>query len=129
MKKFSQAVVAGTFDHLHAGHKSLLTTAKKLSDRLAIGLTKPEFVVQKTLASLIEPFGVRRKNLKKFLGKTPNKVVSLKDPIGPAATSPDYDAIFASPETITNVKKINQRRQNLQNVQIRTIQKFLVLEL
>ncbi len=110
MKKFTQAVVAGTFDHLHAGHKSLLTTAKKNSHRLVIGLTKPEFVVQKTLSSLIEPFGVRRKNLKKFLGKTANKIVPLKNPIGPAATNPKYEAIFASRQTLANVNKINRLR-------------------
>jgi len=110
MKKFNYAVVAGTFDHLHAGHKALLKAAKKSAKRLAVGLTKPEFITQKLLASLIEPFAVRHKQLKKFLGKFPAKIVPLKDPIGPAATTPDYDAIFASPETMANVNKINRLR-------------------
>jgi len=121
MKKFNYAVVAGTFDHLHAGHLALLKTAKQQSRRLAIGLTGPEFIAQKTLAPLIEPFDLRRQQLKKFLGKFPAKIVSLKDPIGPAATTPFYDAIFASPETMANVNKINYLRRRVSLKPLKTV--------
>lgn len=110
MKKFKYAVVAGTFDHLHAGHSALLQTAKKKSQKLAVGLTKPEFIAQKTLAHLIEPFNLREDCLIRFLGRFPVRIVPLKDHVGPAASNPDFEAIFASPETIGNVNKINRLR-------------------
>jgi pantetheine-phosphate adenylyltransferase len=110
MKKFKLAVTGGTFDHLHAGHKALLQAAMSQAKKITIGLTTDSFVTQKTLPQLIEPFAVRKQNLKKFLKSFKAVIVPLNDAVGPATTNKSYQAIFASPETEKNVVKINRLR-------------------
>ena len=47
MSKFSLIAMGGTFDIIHRGHLTLLTTAFEISDKVIIGLTSDEFVQKK----------------------------------------------------------------------------------
>lgn len=99
--------VAGTFDHLHAGHQKLLQAAKKTGQKILIGLCRPSMLTAKTYPESIEPYSVRRQALLPF---HPSKIIPLSDIYGPAATEPAIDAIICTPATRSNVEKINQQR-------------------
>ena len=43
-KKFKTAVLGGTFDHFHKGHKNFLEHGLSISERLMIGVTSDEYV-------------------------------------------------------------------------------------
>lgn len=82
--------VGGTFDHLHAGHKLLLTMATLLlqppsqSDqrrRIVIGITQDELLKNKRYADFLESWDVRQQNVSNFL-------LALLDYATPGATPP-----------------------------------------
>jgi phosphopantetheine adenylyltransferase len=68
--------VGGTFDHLHAGHKLLLTMATLLlqppgqSDqrrRIIVGITQDELLKNKKYADFLESWDTRQQNVSNFL--------------------------------------------------------------
>lgn len=68
--------VGGTFDHLHAGHKLLLTMATLLlqppnqSDqlrRLVVGITQDELLKSKKYADFLQSWDTRQQNVSNFL--------------------------------------------------------------
>ena len=75
----SSVAVGGTFDHLHVGHKLLLTatayaadpllpTAKSSAPRkLVIGISGDELLTKKKFADEVESWDVRQENTAKFL--------------------------------------------------------------
>lgn len=109
--KFNHTVIAGTFDHLHAGHHKLLKTALQNSHRVSIGLTQPNLTSKKPLANLIEPTSKRSKTLKKTLeSHSQYYLFPLTNPLKPADSSTQFDSIIASNLTKKTVQKINKLR-------------------
>ncbi|GEQ67336.1 hypothetical protein JCM33374_g1000 [Metschnikowia sp. JCM 33374] len=110
------SAVGGTFDHLHDGHKILLSmTAFAARERIIIGVTGPELLQNKKYASVIQPLDVRVKNACKFLQKImyPGQmyeVYEMKDVCGPTAFLPDIDALIVSEETFKGGNYVNDRR-------------------
>jgi cytidyltransferase-like protein len=111
--KFRHAIVAGTFDHLHAGHRKLLLTAIHQADRISCGLTHQSLTRKKPLSSLIQSPHQRRQELASLLASKSRHwtIFPLKHPIEPAASSLEFDAIVASQETAPAVSRINQLRK------------------
>ncbi|MFH2061542.1 MAG: pantetheine-phosphate adenylyltransferase [Candidatus Beckwithbacteria bacterium] len=108
---FLHTIVAGTFDHLHLGHQKLLNMALTNSQEVSVGLTQKNLYQKKPLSSLIESQSKRQKTLKKFLKPYPaSTIFSLSNPLEPAASSPLFDSIIASTNTLNAVQKINQLR-------------------
>ncbi|KAI1164661.1 cytidylyltransferase [Nemania serpens] len=76
-KTYPIVCLGGTFDHLHAGHKLLLTAAAlllKVPDnpaavpaRLIIGVTGDELLKRKKYAELVQPWDLRVTNVVEFL--------------------------------------------------------------
>jgi phosphopantetheine adenylyltransferase len=69
-------IVGGTFDHLHIGHKLLLTAtalvlsptpSPKSNRRITIGITGDELLVNKKFASQVESWDVRQQKTADFL--------------------------------------------------------------
>jgi phosphopantetheine adenylyltransferase len=53
--------VGGTFDHLHNGHKILLTVSALLaSSSLVVGMTDPSMLTKKSNGAEMEPFAERQ---------------------------------------------------------------------
>ena len=62
--------MGGTFDHLHSGHKLLLTMALAHTDtRLIIGITSQEMLSKKLHFDLIESFETRKSKVAAFCNK------------------------------------------------------------
>jgi len=57
----------GTFDRLHDGHKLLIETALKVSNKVVIGLTSQKMLKRKKFADIIEDFETRKKHLENFI--------------------------------------------------------------
>src|SRR6478752_674196 len=97
-KKFETAILGGTFDHLHKGHREFILFALSLSERLIIGLTSDEYV-DKTKKG-IESFGKRKKDLQDFIeeknAEERVRIVKIDDVYG-VAISPEVklDALIA----------------------------------
>jgi pantetheine-phosphate adenylyltransferase len=116
MDKFNLAGLGGTFDHLHEGHKMLLSAAFKIAKHVAIAICTDKLLQNKKDKDLIESYEVRVKNVENFLinelkiSKNSYEIIPLDDPFGPAISSTDLEVHVSSEETIENSKKINQIR-------------------
>jgi phosphopantetheine adenylyltransferase len=66
--QFGGVVLGGTFDHIHNGHKILLTSAAMLArTQFTCGVTHPHMLTRKVLAELIEPLDTRIDNVQQFI--------------------------------------------------------------
>lgn len=113
-KKFKVAVLGGTFDHLHRGHKNFITYALSLSEKLIIGVTSDYYVSQNK--ENIESFEIRKKSLEEFL-KSQNlhnkcEIESIDDTYG-IALSKNIDALFVVDKTIDGGNAVNIKRKEL----------------
>ncbi|KAI9098277.1 hypothetical protein DFS34DRAFT_659117 [Phlyctochytrium arcticum] len=105
-KIYDHVAMGGTFDHLHGGHKILLTMAAWLTrQRLICGVTdlNEEQVKKKAFGELIQPSEWRVKAVKEFLNKMRfglvYDVVLIQDDFGPTKDDPKIQAIVGSQET------------------------------
>lgn len=65
---YAEVVLGGTFDHLHSGHRLLLSASALLCEkRITVGLSEGPLLQKKVLKELIEPFQKRKENLLEFL--------------------------------------------------------------
>ncbi|GAA5910056.1 hypothetical protein JCM8208_000941 [Rhodotorula glutinis] len=107
--------LGGTFDHLHAGHKILLTMAASLcTSRLVVGVSDDHLLVNKKYKHLLEPIDVRMRNVRRFVELVRPAVecdaVPLQDVYGPTANDPSIEALVVSDETRAGGDSINTLR-------------------
>ncbi|KAI7860479.1 hypothetical protein BDC45DRAFT_530074 [Circinella umbellata] len=101
---FDKTIVGGTFDHIHAGHKILLTmTALLASKTIYVGVTDDVMLKSKKHRELIASTQDRIENVKEFLHVVRRGleyiVVPITDPYGPTITEPSVQALVVSKET------------------------------
>lgn len=115
--EFQHSVVAvgGTFDHLHDGHRILLTVAGYLAEEaLIVGITGSELLINKEYATVIECYMTRQLLLEEFLEYVfpmlQVETYMIHDTWGPAATLQDIDALVLSKETIHDGIEVNKER-------------------
>ncbi|GAV53800.1 hypothetical protein ZYGR_0AK03020 [Zygosaccharomyces rouxii] len=114
-EKYKVSALGGTFDHIHDGHKILLSMAAFItSSRLIVGVTDQDLLVNKKYREFLETVDQRCNNVKKFLAllKPTLKVeiVLIKDVCGPTGTVPDIEALVVSRETVQGGKLVNKTR-------------------
>ncbi|NHI90086.1 MAG: pantetheine-phosphate adenylyltransferase [Candidatus Thorarchaeota archaeon] len=113
---YDKVVFAGTFDHLHEGHKHIIRTAFKMSRMVAFGLTTDQMLAYKSDRKLIQPYEERHKELEKFIQSNFEKERASIFPIetteGGADKMKDLDALIVSDEigVVQNAFDINQKR-------------------
>jgi pantetheine-phosphate adenylyltransferase len=123
MSKFSLIAMGGTFDIIHHGHMTLLSTAFDISEKVIIGLTSDEFV-QKKGKNPIHKYDERLKNLTSIIFKKyPNsyfEISQLNNDFGPAVFEKEVQALVVSDETKTQGNLLNKLRseRNLSPVEI-----------
>ncbi|KAK9707871.1 hypothetical protein K7432_009934 [Basidiobolus ranarum] len=116
-KYYPNVAVGGTFDHLHAGHKILLTMSAWLTGvRLICGVTGAEMLTKKKYAHLVQPLETRIKETQRFLNRIRlglvYEVVPIHDTCGPTSEDPDIQAIVVSKETLPGAYEINKQRSS-----------------
>ncbi|ETN97246.1 bifunctional coenzyme A synthase, partial [Reticulomyxa filosa] len=68
LEQFNEVVFGGTFDHLHSGHKVMLTIGALLAKKtLFIGLTDDDMLKKKDLLHMVLPFQARKQELLSFI--------------------------------------------------------------
>ena len=123
MSKFSLIAMGGTFDIIHHGHITLLSTAFDISEKVIIGLTSDEFV-QKKGKTPIHKYDERLKNLTSIIFKKfPNsyfEISQLNNDFGPAVFEKEVQALVVSDETKNQGNILNKLRteRNLSPVEI-----------
>lgn len=107
-----RAVVAGTFDRLHAGHRLLLTSASLVcTGTLYVGVAGDLLTARKRYQSLVQPFAVRRAAVTAFLNDVhPGLrivVGELTNPLRGIDGQPPVDGMVVSRETVSNALRLN----------------------
>jgi len=112
--QYKHAVLGGTFDHLHAGHKHILSKAFESAHHVTIGVTSDDFVKEKELSSCIQSYDIRTQNLEKHISHM-NLVdrvsfEKINDIYGSANTRDDIDAIIVTKDSEPNAHVLNNKR-------------------
>ena len=112
--KHKHAILGGTFDRLHIGHKHFIDVAEKVSECVTIGLVTDKFLGNRIHKDIIEPYEIRERELKQYLSSknydTKTTIYPLTDIFGPALKDPNVDMVLAIEESIANAKLINRER-------------------
>lgn len=104
-------VVGGSFTRFHKGHREMLKTAVDTGNHVIVGLTTDEFL-RKHKAYDAPPYHLRRRRIVNYLQNIGGdfEVKPLETKGGNADTSPDYEAIVVSQETVKQAVAINEAR-------------------
>jgi len=110
--------LGGTFDHLHAGHKILLSMAAWISrKKVIVGVTDDNLLVNKANKHVLESLSHRTDRARSFLTSfKPNleyDIVPIKDVYGPTAVDPNIQALVISRETMSGSAAIDRKRREL----------------
>ena len=114
--QYNKVVFAGTFDHLHEGHKHIIRTAFKLSKTVALGLTSDSMLAYKSDRRLIQSYDERYAELEKFIQTEfeieRTGIFPIDSTEGGADKMVDLEALIVSDEigVVQNAFDINQMR-------------------
>lgn len=113
--------LGGTFDHLHVGHKILLSMASLVAiERLIVGVTDDSMLSKKSNPHLLETTGERIAAVDDFVQMfrsnmqqpgLQRSVVELQDVCGPAGSEADLQAMILTDETVSGGDTIDKTRQ------------------
>lgn len=127
-KEIPVVAVGGTFDHLHDGHKILLTASAFLTKKtLIVGVTGHELLKNKKYLEYLESYEKRIDHVKSFLYYVrPDlklNIYEINDVCGPTARLEDIDALVVSLESAKGADFVNNTRSKLgwKKLQVYTI--------
>uniref|UniRef100_A0A7S0ZI56 Cytidyltransferase-like domain-containing protein n=1 Tax=Timspurckia oligopyrenoides TaxID=708627 RepID=A0A7S0ZI56_9RHOD len=110
-------VVGGTFDHLHLGHRLLLSAASLCAQKqIRVGITSEALLMDKKYKQKLESFEKRKESVDEFLRIICNESVSivyteLMKPEGVLLSRDVHvDALVVSKETEADASQILQKR-------------------
>jgi len=108
-------VLGGTFDHLHAGHKILLSMAAWIaSEKIIVGVTDDVLLTKKSNKEVLEDLQIRISKVTSFLSLfRPGliyDVVPIDDVYGPTGWDPNIQALVVSKETLSGAASIASLR-------------------
>ncbi|KAJ3993588.1 hypothetical protein F5050DRAFT_1714370 [Lentinula boryana] len=111
--------LGGTFDHLHAGHKILLSMAAWIaSQKVIVGVTNATLLGSKSNAHVLESLETRKANVQTFLELfkpgLEYDIVTIDDVYGPTGWDPNIQGLVVSRETINGAEMIADHREKKQ---------------
>lgn len=114
-ERYQVTALGGTFDHIHDGHKILLTVAAFItSSRLIVGVTDQDLLLKKKYREYLETFEQRCANVKNFLlllkPSLKVEMVAIKDVCGPTGRVPEIECLVVSRETVEGGHSVNTTR-------------------
>lgn len=117
-KKYDTVAVGGTFDHIHDGHKILLSVALFLSSRkLIIGITDDELLKNKKYKEYLQSFeqrlSITDKFIKKICDKQVYEIYKIVDICGPTGYLKDIDCLVLSKESASGGEYVNNFRKSI----------------
>ncbi|GAA5858977.1 hypothetical protein JCM8547_007185 [Rhodosporidiobolus lusitaniae] len=125
---YDVVALGGTFDHLHAGHKILLSMACAITQtKLIVGVSGDSLLKNKKYPELLESLEHRIRTVERFIElvrpSIAHEVVPLQDVYGPTAHDPSIEALVVSDETRQGGSTINDLRlsRNLNALDIHII--------
>ncbi len=103
---YESVALGGTFDHLHSGHKLMLSLAALISsNRVICGVTAEQMLTSKTHPQQLEPLDIRMLTVERFLREFRKglslEIVTLRDTFGPTVELDELEALIVSPETLS----------------------------
>lgn len=118
-KKYDTVAVGGTFDHIHDGHKILLTIAVFLTIRkLIVGITDDELLKNKKYKEYLQSFEQRVSITEKFLKKVCStqlfEIYKIVDVCGPTGYLKSIDCLVLSKESASGGDYVNKFRKSRQ---------------
>ena len=113
--QYNISCVGGTFDHMHAGHKLLLTTTALVTKKkVMIGVTR-KASRSKKIAELIYPLHKRTADVIDFMFKVNEDLVYsievIDDVAGPVGKPGDIDILVLSEETRKGAEEVKKLRE------------------
>jgi pantetheine-phosphate adenylyltransferase len=118
VRRYGLAVLGGTFDHLHIGHQALLSTAFRIGDEVAVGLTTDSFLTArpKPGRTRMQRYATRRSALMRWLRtRYPRRrwrVVPLSNPFG-RSVELGVGVLVVSRDTERGGRSVNRERRRL----------------
>lgn len=114
--QFPVVAMGGTFDHLHAGHKILLSCAAFLAtSKLIVGMTSDSLLTKKRHVEILEHLDERTKKTREFLQLVKPglelDLPPLTDIYGPTGWDPNVQALVVSKETLSGANAIATHRR------------------
>jgi len=115
-RRFRIAVLGGTFDRLHPGHRALLRAAFAAADEVRIGVTSAAYLQRhpKPLGERIQGYRARRAALVAHLrARYPGRryrLVPLRDGFG-GSVRPGPDLLVVSADTLRGARAVNRERR------------------
>jgi cytidyltransferase-like protein len=115
-RRYRVAVLGGTFDHLHDGHRALLDGALAVGEQVGVGVTTDAYLRahRKPFGARIQPYRVRAAGVTRYLrraGAARNWwIVELEDGWG-RSVEPGVDVLVATEETTAGAVAVNAERR------------------
>ncbi|CAH2354773.1 phosphopantetheine adenylyltransferase [[Candida] railenensis] len=115
--QYGTVACGGTFDHLHDGHKILLSMTLFLaSKKVIIGVTGPKLLTKKKYQEVLESYEKREQNVKEFYkhilasASIEFDYYEINDVCGPTGFVRDIDALVVSGESAKGGEFVNNYR-------------------
>lgn len=113
--QYNMTCLGGTFDHMHLGHRMLLSQACLYTrSKILIGITSEALLSKKAYAEYLEPYETRKASAVDFLKMlNPHlevEVFELSDPVGVADKYEDLEAVILTREVEKGGQMINDAR-------------------
>ena len=113
---FKKAIVGGTFDHFHKGHKRLIEHGLSRFDRIIATITSDGYVKKKSEDYPgFENFEIRKKEVSDFLVEKASgrfEIIKIDDVFGPTLNQDfDVQAIVVTNQTQKGADLINEKRK------------------
>jgi len=112
---YHTVALGGTFDHLHSGHKILLSMAAWIAHgKVIIGVTDDKLLRNKANQEVLQNISTRIGRVRQFLEifkpDLVYQIVPLEDVAGPTGEDPNIQALVVSKETLSGADAIAKIR-------------------